>query len=154
MALASSKASVALLILRIMGTSTWRKSFLYFLMAANFLFCTLSVIFTYAQCKPTKALWDQSIKGKCWKPESQSGFSLMTGSKYETQGAVSILYRVAQVYPRLHKNPGKHRLTPIQGFLAFTDLCLAILPFTIVQKLQLSLKKKAGLSVLLGMGIL
>ncbi|KAL8761456.1 MAG: hypothetical protein Q9184_002413 [Pyrenodesmia sp. 2 TL-2023] len=39
------------------------------------------------------------------------------------------------------------------GFLAFTDICLAIIPITIVQKLQLSSKKKVGLSILLGMGI-
>ncbi|KAL8987460.1 MAG: hypothetical protein Q9177_003327 [Variospora cf. flavescens] len=44
-------------------------------------------------------------------------------------------------------------LTAGDGFLAFTDACLAVIPITIVQKLQLSLKKKAGLSVLLGMGI-
>ncbi|KAL8650283.1 MAG: hypothetical protein Q9210_003916 [Variospora velana] len=118
MALATSKASVALLIMRIMGTSTWRKNFLYFLIAANFLFCTLAVIFTFAQCRPSRALWDHTVKGKCWNPESQSGFSLFPGS-----------------------------------FLAFTDICLAVIPITIVQKLQLSLKKKAGLSILLGMGI-
>ncbi|KAI4182410.1 MAG: hypothetical protein LQ348_004852 [Seirophora lacunosa] len=43
---------------------------------------------------------------------------------------------------------GSHR------FLAFTDICLAVIPISIVRKLQLSLKKKVGLSILLGMGIL
>ncbi|KAL8979687.1 MAG: hypothetical protein Q9177_006073, partial [Variospora cf. flavescens] len=79
MALATSKASVALLIMRIMGTSTWRKNFLYFLIAANFLFCTLAIIFTFAQCRPSRALWDPSVKAKCWNPKSQAGFSLFTG---------------------------------------------------------------------------
>lgn len=81
MALATSKASVAFLILRIMGTSTWRRYFLYFLVAANFLFCSLAIIFTFAQCRPSRALWDHSIDGKCWNPKSQSSFSLMAGSK-------------------------------------------------------------------------
>lgn len=45
-------------------------------------------------------------------------------------------------------------LTSAEGFLAFTDVCLAVIPITIVQNLQLSLKKKVGLSFLLGMGIL
>ncbi|KAL9015592.1 MAG: hypothetical protein Q9185_007022 [Variospora sp. 1 TL-2023] len=66
--------------MRIMGTSTWRKNFLYFLIAANFLFCILAVIFTFAQCRPSRALWDPSVKGKCWNPESQAGFSLFTGT--------------------------------------------------------------------------
>lgn len=93
MALATSKASVALLIMRIMGTSTWRKNFLYFLIAANFLFCTLAIIFTFTQCRPSRALWDPSVKGKCWNPKSQAGFSLFTGStciQWCSGGTVSV----------------------------------------------------------------
>ena len=82
MALATSKVSVALLIMRIMGTSAWRRGFLWFLMVANFFFCSLAIVLTFTQCRPSSALWDHSIKGKCWKPERQTSFSLFTGSKY------------------------------------------------------------------------
>lgn len=93
LSLPASKASVALLIMRIMGTSTWRRGFLHFLIVANFLFCGLAIIFTFTQCKPSSALWDLSIKGKCWKPQHQTSFSLFTGSKYiplRNLGTVSI----------------------------------------------------------------
>lgn len=81
MALATGKISVAFLILRIIGTSSWRKGFLYFIMITCFVFCALAAIFSFVQCSPPKALWTPSIKGKCWKPESQSDFSVFVGSK-------------------------------------------------------------------------
>ena len=40
------------------------------------------------------------------------------------------------------------------GWLAFSDVVLALFPMTIVWKLNLSLKKKAALCSLMGMGIL
>lgn len=84
MALATGKISVAFLIIRIMGKSTWRRRFLYFSMISNFLFCSLAIIFTFAQCKPVQALWDPMVKAKCWRPESQSHFSTFVGSKYSS----------------------------------------------------------------------
>lgn len=40
------------------------------------------------------------------------------------------------------------------GWLAFTDVALALLPITIIRNLQLSIKKKLGLCALMGLGIL
>ena len=80
-ALATGKISVAFLLLRIIASSVWRRGFLWFMMATNFLFCSLSVIFTFAQCRPVTGLWDPTVKAKCWRPESQSSFSVFTGSE-------------------------------------------------------------------------
>lgn len=82
MCLAATRASVALLIMRIMGASTWRRGFLYFLMVATFLFCGLAIVFNLTQCRPPSALWDHSIKGKCWKPERLSSYALFSSSKH------------------------------------------------------------------------
>lgn len=40
------------------------------------------------------------------------------------------------------------------GWLALMDIALALLPITIINKLQLSTKKKLGLCTLMGLGIL
>lgn len=81
MALGTGKISVAFLILRIMGQSTWRRRLLYFSIISTFIFCGLAVIFTYIHCIPVQALWDPSVEAKCWKPETQSDFNLFVGSK-------------------------------------------------------------------------
>ena len=40
------------------------------------------------------------------------------------------------------------------GYLAFMDLSLALLPVTIIWNLQMTVKKKAGLGLILGLGVL
>ena len=84
-ALATGKISVAFLIMRIMGKSKWRKAFLiYGAMIGSFLFCTIAIILTFAQCRPVTALWNPELsltgKATCWPPQRQSDFSLFTGS--------------------------------------------------------------------------
>ena len=45
-------------------------------------------------------------------------------------------------------------LIQLAGWLAFIDLALALLPITIMWNLQLSLKKKVGISAVMGLGVL
>jgi hypothetical protein len=55
MSLATGKVSVALLIMRIMGKSTWRRAFLIWAaMAGSVLFCSIAIILTFAQCRPVQ----------------------------------------------------------------------------------------------------
>ncbi len=88
MSIGFGKVSVAILILRIMGKSSkslWRMTFLYVAAIGSVLFCALAIILTFAQCKPVQALWDPTLletgKAKCWKPSTQTDFSLFVGSK-------------------------------------------------------------------------
>ena len=89
MALATGKISVAFLILRIMRKSVWRRGFLvYGAMIGSFVFCSIAVILTFAQCRPVTALWDPRllVKGeaKCWPPRRQANFSVFAGSEYDS----------------------------------------------------------------------
>lgn len=68
-----------------MGKSKWRKGFLiYGAMIGSFLFCTIAIILTFAQCRPVTALWNTELvamgKATCWPPQRQSDFSLFAGS--------------------------------------------------------------------------
>ena len=84
--LAFGKISVALLILRILARSFWRRMFLYISMIGTFLFCWLGVVVTFAQCRPVQALWDpkllQTGKAKCWNPKLETNISIFVGSMY------------------------------------------------------------------------
>ena len=84
--LAFGKISVALLILRILARSFWRRMFLYISMIGTFLFCWLGVVVTFAQCRPVQALWDpkllQTGKATCWNPKLETNISIFVGSMY------------------------------------------------------------------------
>ena len=138
LSLGTGKISVAFLILRIMGHSVWRKRFLYFTMVSSFAVCCLAIIVTYAQCTPAAALWDPSIKAKCWKPGTQTHIAIFAGSTFQRSGGAWV-----------HANQ-----CATKGYLAFMDLCLALLPITIIWNLQIAAKKKAAMGLILGMGVL
>ena len=89
MSLMTGKLSVTFLILRILGpASFWRKWFLYVNIVLNFVFGSLTAIFTFAQCNPPRALWEGPTKlphAKCWDPTSQLDFSLFSASRSENK---------------------------------------------------------------------
>ncbi|KAL8831610.1 MAG: hypothetical protein Q9191_000761 [Dirinaria sp. TL-2023a] len=148
MALALGKVSVALLILRIMGKSFWRRIFLYFSMISAILFCGLAIIFTFAQCRPVQALWNPALvqmgKAKCWKPQTQSNFSIFVGSMYIPAVRPADLFETTVA--RLISDRAA-------GWLAFLDVALATVAISVIIRLQLPATKKILLSSLLGLGI-
>lgn len=95
--LATGKISVAFLILRIMGPSTWRRRLLYFCIASNLIFSSLAIIWNYVQCTPVEALWDPSVKAKCWKPETQASLSVFNASKSFN---LSLLYLILREFAK------------------------------------------------------
>ncbi|KAM0800903.1 hypothetical protein BDR22DRAFT_907498 [Usnea florida] len=73
---ATGKAAVAILILRIMGrTSFWRKWILYALVVSLFITCSLCCIFIFVECDPPRALWTPGLTAHCWNPSVQENFN-------------------------------------------------------------------------------
>ena len=55
-ALATGKISIAFLIMRIMGKSVWRRAFLiWVVMIGSTLFCGITILLTFVQCRPVEA---------------------------------------------------------------------------------------------------
>ena len=83
----TGKASVAILIIRIMGrTSLWRKWFLYAMIISVFIVNSLGCIFIFVQCDPPRALWTPSLPGHCWNPDVQEHFTFfLAGTIYPSQ---------------------------------------------------------------------
>ena len=83
MALPFAKASISLLLLRIIGPRTvWRKWFLWINICFFLLVSILASIFNYVQCNPPKALWDQVPGAKCWKATIQPDFAIFVSCYY------------------------------------------------------------------------
>ncbi|KAJ4022188.1 hypothetical protein NW766_001221 [Fusarium irregulare] len=67
-----SLPNVAILILieRLVGrTKTISLWFLRVVVAMQIFLALISVVIIFAQCRPTRMLWDQEAKGECWSPD-------------------------------------------------------------------------------------
>lgn len=73
---ATSKTSVAILILRFVGRVTfWRRLLLIFMAATVLIFSLISVVLLFAQCTPTRALWAPDAENaRCWDPKIANYF--------------------------------------------------------------------------------
>ncbi|OJJ08288.1 hypothetical protein ASPVEDRAFT_155969 [Aspergillus versicolor CBS 583.65] len=114
------KVSVALFLIRIIGGVNNHKALLYTLIGVMSLINLGGIISIYAQCTPTRKLWNfDLVEGHCWPEGSQEKYAFF-------QSSVS----------------------------AFTDLILAIYPLFTIRRLQMAIKVKLGLAVVLSLGII
>ncbi|KAH8594230.1 hypothetical protein B0O99DRAFT_514284 [Bisporella sp. PMI_857] len=73
------KISVSFFLVKLLGPKdVWRKWFLYANMILFSIMASLCIIFTYAQCNPPRALWENVPDAKCWDPKAQANFSIAT----------------------------------------------------------------------------
>ncbi|OAA33221.1 integral membrane protein [Moelleriella libera RCEF 2490] len=122
MGFATGKLSVAVLLWRVVGSTTfWRKWFLCFATISALLISIVNIVLTFTQCSPVEALWNQQLlkegQTKCLSPSIQINFAIFLSS-----------------------------------WNILTDVFLAALPASFMYKLDLSTRKKVGLSILLGLG--
>ena len=85
MAIVAGKASVAYLLLRILGnTEKIKRLFLYGLIYSILTLGCVDCILTFVQCSPPRALWTASIapSAKCWSPEVLTDFATGVGSAF------------------------------------------------------------------------
>ena len=120
--------------------SRWRKWFLYIGSVLTAIIAAIAITLTFAQCKPSRALWDPSLPGsRCWDPRVSTDFSLFTAGMplHTLSSAVRVLANEA-----------------IAGWNAFFDISLALMPITIIWHLQIKVAKKLVLCAVLGLGVL
>jgi hypothetical protein len=78
---ATSKTSVAILILRFLGrVSFWRRIFLIFVTVIVVIVGILSAVLFFAECTPTRALWEPELKdARCWDLNAFGDFLFFAG---------------------------------------------------------------------------
>ncbi|RDL33300.1 Integral membrane protein [Venustampulla echinocandica] len=74
------KVSVALLLVRIIQNANNHKYYFYAGMVLQTIFNVVCVYTIFGQCTPAATLWDPSVKGSCWSPESQRDYAFFQGS--------------------------------------------------------------------------
>ena len=136
LAIATSKVSVALLILRLQGPCKWRTYLLYFLAISIWTYAAAIVIVVFTQCRPYTALWTE--QGVCMPAEDFVYIGYSYAGKIYSSATAKIITFIYQS----------------TGYAAFQDLALAIIPITFIYKLQLSLHKRLSLCLVLGVGAL
>ena len=76
------KSSVAFLILRIIGPNTvWRKRFIYFNLAIYWATTILTIIITFVQCSPSRALWEPVPGSRCLNKDVAVDITLLQSGK-------------------------------------------------------------------------
>ena len=136
---ALGKTSVAFLMLRIIGPNTvWRKWFIFASLAVYLPVTVASCIVIFVQCTPTKALWEKIPNSTCWNPNISADLTITQSGK-----VALIVFSM--------KTTKTDRLVALGAFL---DFALALIPITIIWKLQMIFKHKLALCILLSLGVL
>ncbi|KAI4239982.1 MAG: hypothetical protein L6R40_005414 [Gallowayella cf. fulva] len=149
------KISVSLLIERFAGPNRWRKWLLRSISISIVLSAIITVTLFYAQCQPVRAVWDKSLvkagTAKCWDPIPLNTYVLFSATDIFCPSNSPFLQFEPQEHQKLPKAAVWNQV--IASYWAFLDFALAIIPIDVIWKLQLSTKKKMGLSLLLSAGI-
>ena len=76
------KSSVAFLVLRIIGPNTvWRKRFLYLNLGIYWATTILTIVITFVQCSPTRALWEPVPGSRCLNKDVSVNITLLQSGK-------------------------------------------------------------------------
>ena len=133
-----TRISICLFLLRIFGAiPKWRWG-LYSIMA--FLTATLipSFVCLFAQCSPGQKQWDRSLPGHCWSANTMVHIGYFNGGEQRPTSGFTIRAKT------------KYRLAAS----VFCDWLLATLPIVFMWNVQMKVKTKVGICVLMGMGYL
>ena len=65
-----TRLSICLFLLRIFGTKVYWRRGLYAIMVFVTAVVIPTVVGLLAQCSPTKKLWDPTVHGSCWSPQT------------------------------------------------------------------------------------
>lgn len=128
------KLAVVALLVRTMNPSRRQKCLLWGMAVGSGLLLMGCVVILYVQCKPSRALWVLIPGATCWGPGVLVNYSIIVGGMYTFSTSVV----------RMCAN--------CAAIAAAVDAYLAIYPAQIIWNLHMSLKKKIGLSLALGLG--
>ena len=130
------KISVCISILRLIDKTRHGVRYFIYVVMGFLIASTLGlVIALLAQCRPLNALYDLSIKGKCYSKDVSIAVAYVQAGEYSPP----------PLYDLSNGNPAINVLT---------DFTCAGLPIIIIRNLQIKKSLKVGLSIIMGLGIL
>ena len=130
------KIAVALLLARLLALERSSTIILLFLTISLMVFAIVDLIMLFTQCQPASALWDpkSAAIASCWDPSVIIKYGWFVGGscfgENEWYSADEIAYS------------------------AFCDVALAIYPIPVILKLQMRVKRKLAICIILSLGLL
>ncbi len=131
------RLSVAMFLFRLFGHRRTWKIVLYSVMVWTLLLWVTSLVFVLAACKPIKKGWDPRSPGTCWDAKTQFITGAYIGGKL-----------------LLQKMMGYNYINSDKAANALSDFILASLPTVFMWDVQMNIQRKAGICILMGMGLL
>ena len=138
-AVGCAKISVCLYIQRVLGNSISKLSLLLLrvLLGCIVLLHAADFLVFLLQCRPIQAIWDSQVPGTC----------------YSMHTSLTFTYGISGKFTPLYRNPNCMLIT-LSALDAFTDLICAALPIIVISRLQLNIRAKLAICVLMGLGVL
>ena len=136
LAIALGKVSVVFLILRIGPHDKLRQWLLYVAAGSISILFGIQCIIIFAQCQPPRALWTFTIVGKCWPSEVLTVIAMTESSSTNPDTICRTTANSATAYS------------------AFLDLALPAIAVSIIWSLQLPIRKRVNLTLILSAGVL
>lgn len=138
LALFFGRVSFAVSLIILMGSNSWRRWLLWFIIVTQFLCMVVVAGLIMFGCNPVNKFWDRQLPGKCLGGWWLRGPGYVHGGKNFTTLRVS--------YSGIP-------LTRKIAFNIFGDLVLALMPAFVIAKLNLNRGAKAGIIFLMGLGL-
>ena len=134
-ALGFVKVSICLYMIRMIHHTMQRVRQCLWVLIGFIIACHVAVFFMFVlQCIPLAAVWDASIAGKCY------GLGVTYSVAYAASGMLS-------------RSNVKFCTDGTLGLDALTDLISAIVPIFIIHHLQINLRTKIAIGILMGLGV-
>ncbi|KAF1947987.1 hypothetical protein EJ02DRAFT_429732 [Clathrospora elynae] len=74
-ALSFPKISIAILVCQLLNPNPHRTIALYGMAILQVIFAMITIVISFAQCRPTQKLWEKNLAGFCWNPSVLNYFS-------------------------------------------------------------------------------
>ena len=140
MAVALPRLVIVMFISRVLGNTRKKQMWiLYFFALSMILFSSLISIFLFVQCDPPNAAWNRRKAHHCWDPSILANYFTFLGGMLSSRDLA--LWRV-------------HGVDIIVAYSAFIDFVIAAYPVTIIFGLQMELRRKIEISVIMSLGLL
>ena len=138
-----SRIAFILYLIDLLGAKKIHRTILWTLLVLQLVINFFTILFIYIQCPGhPSAIWDQSIKAYCWSPVFQSDYGYFASCRCSSVPHKSQYWIVLIVF-----------LNPL-AFNIAADLYLAAFPAYIFWNMNLLLRLKISLTILLGLGVL
>lgn len=99
----------------------------------------LCAVFYISQCETPETLWNIEVVSKCWDPALANNFALFAGGMHFSRILLLMSFRLTGI---------------CKAYSAFMDIVLAMLPWSVILRLQMKTKEKLGVACAMSLGLL